>query len=58
MGCNLVFDRVLTGQPAGWPGHTGSWIFLFFYQPNPVPAPGRPVPRSTRQAEPSFKTMP
>jgi len=44
MGCNRVFDRVLPGQPGrqvnppGQPGHTGSWLILFFHQPGPVPA--------------------
>ena len=40
--CNRVFYQVL-------PGHTRSWLFLFFLQPGLVPVPG---PR------PGFKTMP
>jgi hypothetical protein len=53
-------DRVLPGQlsrrvdPAG---HTGFFLPLFFRQPGPVQAPGRPGPGSTRRAEPGFKTM-
>jgi len=27
----------------GQPGHTGSWLMLFFHQPGPVSAPGRPA---------------
>jgi hypothetical protein len=38
-----VCYRVLPGQP----GHTGFFLPLFFHQPGPVPAPGRP----------GFKTM-
>jgi len=58
-GCN----QVLLGQPGhrvnppGHPGHTGSWLFLFFHKPGSVPAPDRLGPESTRQAEPVFKTM-
>ena len=29
-------------QPGFWPGHTGFFLPLFFLQPGPVPAPGRP----------------
>jgi len=58
-------QRVATGfltgffrvSPPGQPGHTGSWLMLFFHQPGPVPAPGRPGPRSTRLAGPGFKTL-
>jgi len=35
-GCNQIFDRVL-------PGHTGFFLLLFFFQPNPVSASGRPA---------------
>jgi hypothetical protein len=41
----------------GSPGHTESWLFLFFLQPGLVPAPGQLDPESTCQAEPGFKTM-
>jgi hypothetical protein len=34
--CNRVFDRIL-------PGHTGFFLSLFFLQPGPVLAPGRPA---------------
>jgi len=47
-------------QPGFWPGqpgHTGSWLMLFFHQPGPVPAPGQPGPGSTRRAGPGFKTL-
>jgi hypothetical protein len=39
------------------PGHTRFFLFLFFLQPGPVPAPGRPGLGSTRWAESGFKTM-
>jgi len=38
------YNRVLPGQPAG---SAGSWLFIFFHQLGPVPAPGWP----------GFKTM-
>ena len=44
-GWNWVFDRVLPGHqvnPTGRPGHTGSWLFLFFHQSDPIPAPSQP----------------
>ena len=50
-GCNRVFDRV------NLPGHTRSWLFLFFLQPGPVLAPGRLDPGSTHRAWPDFKTV-
>jgi hypothetical protein len=39
-------QRVAIGFLTGFyrvnlPGHTGSWLFLFFLQPDPVTAPGR-----------------
>jgi len=45
-----------TGLP-GQLGHTGFFLPLFFLQPGPVPASGRPGPGSARQAGPGFKTM-
>jgi hypothetical protein len=54
-------QRVATGfcrvNPPGRPGHAGSWLILFFNQPGPVPAPGRPSSGSTRQTGPGFQTM-
>ena len=35
------------GSP-GRSGHTGSWLFLFFHQPGPIPAPGRPPGRVSK----------
>jgi hypothetical protein len=40
------------GRRVSPPSHTE-----FFLQPDPVPAPGRSGPGSTREAGPSFKTM-
>jgi len=56
-----VATEFLTGfcrvNPSGRLGHTGSWLFLFFLQPGPVPASGRPGPGLTCRAGPGFKTM-
>ena len=41
-GCNRVFDRVLPGQPVGSAGSHRVFSFLFFLQPGPVLALGRP----------------
>ena len=42
-----VCNRVLTGScrvnPPGQPGHTRFFLPLFFLQPGPIPAPGRPA---------------
>jgi len=54
---NQVFDRVLSGQPARQPGHTGFFLPLFFLQLGPVSAPDRPGHKSTRRAELNFKTI-
>ena len=54
---NQVFDRVLSGQPARQPGHTGFFLSLFFLQPGLVSAPNRPDPKSTCRAELNFKTI-
>jgi len=53
MGCNRVFDRVLSGQPS----HTGLFFPLFFLQLNPVPTARRPSPGLTCLVRPGFKTM-
>jgi len=55
-----VCNQILSGQPSRQvnpPGHTGFFLPLFFLQPGPVSAPGRPGPKSTRKAGPGFKTM-
>jgi len=52
MGCNrflIGFCRVIRVTP--------SHDFFYFFQPGPVPAPGRSGPGSTRQAGPGFKTI-
>jgi len=36
-------QRVTTGFLTGLPGHTGFFFPLFFLQPGPIPAPGRPA---------------
>jgi len=49
-----VCNRVLPGQPPpGQPGNTGFFLSLFFLQPGPVPAPGRPGPGSSHRAGPA-----
>jgi len=43
----------LPGQPGRWvnpSGHPGLFLSLFFLKLDPIPAPGRPGPGSTRQA--------
>ena len=51
-GCNLVFDRVLPGQPTGSTGSHRVMTFLIFSSTRPGSSPG-----STRRAGPGFKTM-
>ena len=49
--------QISTGCNRVLPGHTGFFLHLFFLQPDSVPAPSRPGPRSTRRVGPGFKTM-
>jgi len=59
-GCNRFltrFCRVSRVNLPGHPSHTESWLFLFFFQPDPVPVPGRSGPGSTRRVGPGFKTI-
>jgi hypothetical protein len=59
-GCNRVFDWILPDPPChrvNPPGHTDFWLSLFFLKSDPIPAPARPNPGSTRRAGLSFKTM-
>jgi hypothetical protein len=50
-------QRVATGY-CRVTGSTEFFLTLFFLQPSPVPASGRPGHGSTRRAGPGFKTIP
>jgi hypothetical protein len=57
MGCNRVFNRVLSGGRVNLPGYTGFFLSLFFLKLGPVSAPGRSGPGLTRRAGPGFKII-
>jgi hypothetical protein len=59
-GLQPIFDQVLSGQPGQLAGSSEShrvMTFLIFFQPDPVPVPGRSGPGSTRRVGPGFKTI-
>jgi hypothetical protein len=57
MGCNRIFNRVLSGGRVNLPGYTGFFLSLFFLKLGPVSAPGRSGPGLTRRAGPGFKII-